>query len=129
MNVGIAATVSVASGPISTVNAPVAVSPPSEMKITLKEVSPRADAARSSTGSTVKVQPSSVSLGVLRITEVSFAVSTPKASEHETVQKASSVTYRRASISKVRLLAKAKLAGAVKATSETGTISMATVSC
>ena len=77
----------------------------------------------------MKVQPSSVSLGVLRITEVSFAVSTPKAPEHETVQKASSVTYRRASISKVRLLGKAKLAGAVKATLETGTISMITVSC
>ena len=79
------------SPPILTVKVPVAVSPPVDVKATEKVVSPCKPAARVSIGSTVKVQPLSVWLGVLRVTEVSFVLSTLVASAQVTVKAAFSL--------------------------------------
>ena len=69
------------SGPMLTVKSPVAVSPPVEVKSTLKVASPWLAGVRVSTGSTVKVQPSPV---LLRVTVILVA-STPVASAQDTV--------------------------------------------
>ena len=71
------------SGPMLTVNVPVAVSPPVEVKSTLKVVSPCCAGVRVSIGSTVKVQaPSPVED---RAMEVILVLSMPVASPQVTL--------------------------------------------
>ena len=88
-------------GSISTVNTPVAVSPLIEVNITEKVVSPSKLGASVSIGSTVKVQPLP---SMLRVTDASFAASTPVASP-QVIARLPSSTCSKASISSVRLAA------------------------